>query len=53
MSTRWWLDALKNKRENYPKKRFYAEEKGGVKGAVSRNSAQLGNYKMPVKLREM
>ena len=23
-----------------------------VKGAVSRNSAKLGNYKMPVKLRE-
>ena len=23
-----------------------------IKGAVSRNSAQLGNYKMPVKLRE-
>ena len=24
----------------------------GIKGAVSRNSAKLGNYKMPVKLRE-
>ena len=24
----------------------------GLKGAVSRNSAKLGNYKMPVKLRE-
>ena len=24
----------------------------GVKGAVSRNSARLGNYKMPIKLRE-
>ena len=24
-----------------------------LKGAVSRNSATLGNYKMPVKLREM
>ena len=23
-----------------------------LKGAVSRNSAKLGNYKMPVKLRE-
>ena len=23
-----------------------------IKGAVSRNSAKLGNYKMPVKLRE-
>ena len=23
-----------------------------VKGAVSRNSAKLGNYKMPVKLKE-
>ena len=23
-----------------------------VKGAVSQNSAKLGNYKMPVKLRE-
>ena len=23
----------------------------GIKGAVSRNSAKLGNYKMPVKLR--
>ena len=23
-----------------------------VKGAMSRNSAKLGNYKMPVKLRE-
>ena len=23
-----------------------------VKGAVSRNSAKLGNYKMPVELRE-
>ena len=26
--------------------------KSSVKGAVSRNSAKLGNYKMPVKLRE-
>ena len=26
--------------------------RGFVKGAVSRNSAKLGNYKMPVKLRE-
>ena len=25
---------------------------GFIKGAVSRNSAKLGNYKMPVKLRE-
>ena len=24
-----------------------------LKGAVSRNSAKLGNYKMPVKLREI
>ena len=24
----------------------------GLKGAVSRSSAKLGNYKMPVKLRE-
>ena len=24
-----------------------------IKGAVSRNSAKLGNYKMPVKLREI
>ena len=24
----------------------------GIKGAVSRNSAKLGNYKMPIKLRE-
>ena len=24
----------------------------GIKGAVSRNSAKLGNYKMPVKLRK-
>ena len=26
--------------------------RGFFKGAVSRNSAKLGNYKMPVKLRE-
>jgi len=26
--------------------------KNYLKGAVSRNSAKLGNYKMPVKLRE-
>ena len=26
--------------------------KGLLKGAVSRNSAKLGNYKMPVELRE-
>ena len=25
---------------------------GSIKGAVSRNSVKLGNYKMPVKLRE-
>ena len=25
---------------------------GYIKGAVSRNSAKLGNYKMPVELRE-
>ena len=28
------------------------EKKWLFKGAVSRNSAKLGNYKMPVKLRE-
>ena len=27
-------------------------KKSNIKGAVSRNSAKLGNYKMPVKLRE-
>ena len=26
--------------------------KGSIKGAVSRNSAKLGNYKIPIKLRE-
>ena len=31
---------------------FFTEVLSGVKGTVSRNSAKLGNYKMPVKLRE-
>ena len=31
---------------------FCKEELLIFKGAVSRNSAKLGNYKMPVKLRE-
>ena len=30
----------------------YDELAGEFKGAVSRNSAKLGNHKMPVKLRE-
>ena len=29
-----------------------SNSKDNIKGAVSRNSATLGNYKMPVKLRE-
>ena len=31
---------------------IHHNQTGYVKGAVSRNSAKLGSYKMPVKLRE-
>ena len=30
----------------------YERNTAAIKGAVSRNLAKLGNYKMPVKLRE-
>ena len=32
--------------------KFKVRKHFSLKGAVSRNSAKLGNYKMPIKLRE-
>ena len=34
------------------KLRFVRKKEQRIKGAVSRNAAKLGNYKIPVKLRE-
>ena len=52
------IGKIKSKRlsRGFAKKNIIEKEKVKlvefVKGAVSRNSAKLGNYKMPVKLRE-
>ena len=45
-----WLSLSGTERRNL--QRRVTSELSLVKGAVSRNSAKLGNYKMPVKLRE-
>ena len=43
----YWMVAKHVNKKNAGKTSVLA-----IKGAVSRNSAKLGNYKMPVKLRE-
>ena len=44
--------ALFSAKENHGITLWNSSDGKAVKGAVSRNSAKLGNYKMPVKLRE-
>ena len=46
------LGAIPKRMEEYVRNINAGIELAALKGAVSRNLAKLGNYKMPVKLRE-